>query len=139
MWAALAAIGISTDFAPGVLVARRLEGMKFTLGATMATTRARLAEVGGFEALVEYCADDFELGQRLAARGYRIELATCTVAAESSPRTFGEFFRHQLRWAVTLRHSRPWGYVGRVVVTQGLLWALAAAALAPSAWLAAAS
>lgn len=139
VWAALEAIGISTDFAPGVLVARRLEGMKFTLGATMATTRARLAEVGGFEALVEYCADDFELGQRLAARGYRIELATCTVATESSPRTFGEFFRHQLRWAVTLRHSRPWGYVGRVVVTQGVLWALAAAALAPSAWLAAAS
>jgi ceramide glucosyltransferase len=138
LWAAIEAIGISTDFVPGVIVARRLEGVKFALGATMATTRARLAEVGGFEALAEYCADDFELGQRIAGRGYRIELATCTVATESSPRTFAEFFRHQVRWAITLRHSRPWGYVGRAVVTQGLPWALAASVLAPSAWLAAA-
>jgi ceramide glucosyltransferase len=103
----------------------------------MATTRARLAEVGGFEALAEYCADDFELGQRIAGLGYRIELATCTVATESSPETFAECFRHQVRWAITLRHSRPWGYVGRAVVTQGLPWALAAAVLAPSASLAA--
>ena len=139
LWAALEAIGISTDFVPGVIVARRLEGLKFTLGATMATTRARLTEVGGFEALAEYCADDFEFGQRIAERGYRIELATCTVATESSPRTSGEFFRHQMRWAITLRHSRPWGYVGRAVVTQGLPWALAASVLAPSVWLAAAA
>jgi ceramide glucosyltransferase len=138
VWAALEAIGISTDFAPGVIVARQLEGVKFTLGATMATTKARLAEVGGFEALVEYCADDFELGQRIAARGHRIELATCTVETESSPRSFAEFFRHQLRWAVTLRQSRPWGYIGRALVTQGLPWAIAATLLAPSAWRAAA-
>jgi ceramide glucosyltransferase len=135
LWAALEAIGISTDFAPGVIVARRLEGVKFTLGATMATTRARLAEVGGFEALAEYCADDFELGHRIAGRGYRIEVAACTVATESSPRTFGDFFRHQLRWAITLRHSRPWAYVGRALVTQGLPWALTAAVLSPSIWL----
>jgi ceramide glucosyltransferase len=132
IWGALEAIGISTDFAPGVIVARQLEGMTFTLGATMATTKTRLAEVGGFEALVDYCADDFELGHRIAARGYRVELATCTVETESAPRSFTEFFRHQLRWAVTLRHSRPWGYVGRAIVTQGLPWALASAVLAPS-------
>ena len=138
LWATLEALGISTDFVPGVIVARRLEGVKFALGATMATTRARLTEVGGFEALAEYCADDFEFGRRIAERGYRIELATCTVATESSPRTFAQFFRHQMRWAITLRHSRPWGYVGRAVVTQGLPWALAAAVLAPSVWLAAA-
>jgi len=138
VWAALEALGISTDFVPGVIVARRLEGVKFALGATIATTRARLKEVGGFEALAEYCADDFELGQRIAELGYRIELATCTVATESSPRTSGEFFRHQMRWAITLRHSRPWGYVGRAVVTQGLPWALAAAVLTRPVWLAAA-
>jgi ceramide glucosyltransferase len=136
LWATLEAIGISTDFAPGVIVAAQVEGVRFTLGATMATTRTRLAEVGGFEALAEYCADDFELGRRIAARGYKIELAVCTVSTEVSPATFGEFFRHQLRWAVTVRQSRPWGYVGRALVTQGLPWALAAAALAPSAPLA---
>jgi ceramide glucosyltransferase len=138
VWAALEALGISTDFVPAVIVARQVEGVRFTLGATMATTRTRLAEIGGFEALVEYCADDFELGHRIAARGFRIELAACTVSTEVSPQTFSEFFRHQLRWAITLRQSRPWGYVGRVVMTQGLPWAVFAAALAPSASLAAA-
>jgi ceramide glucosyltransferase len=133
IWPALEAIGISTDFVPGVIVAQEVEGVKFTLGATMAIPRARLTEIGGFEALAEYCADDFELGQRVAARGYRIELASCTVTTESSPRSLADFFRHQLRWAITLRHSRPWSYVGRALVTQGLPWTAAAVALAPSA------
>jgi len=132
VWATLEALGISTDFVPGVIVARQIEGVKFTLGATMAMPRQRLAEVGGFEALAEYCADDFELGQRIAARGYRIELARCTVTTESSPRGFAGFFRHQLRWAITLRHSRPWGYVGRTLVTQGLPWTTLAVGVAAS-------
>jgi len=129
LWADLEALGISTEFAPGVLVARRFEGMKFTLGATMATTRARLSEIGGFEALVECCADDFELGHRIAARGHRIELARCSVATECAPAGFVEFFRHELRWAITLRHSRPWGYAGRMAVTQGLPWSVAVASV----------
>jgi ceramide glucosyltransferase len=132
LWPALEALGIATDFAPGVIVARQIEGVTFTLGATMATTRTRLAEIGGFEALAEYCADDFELGHRIAARGYRIVLAGCTVSTEVSPRRFAEFFRHQLRWAITMRHSRPRGYLGRVVATQPLPWAVAAAVLARS-------
>jgi ceramide glucosyltransferase len=133
IWADLEALGISTDFAPGVIVARRIEGVRFTLGATMATSRARLVEIGGFEALLDYCADDFELGQRIAARGHRIELAACTVSTECAPAGFAEFFRHELRWAITLRHSRPWGYAGRMLVTQGLPWSLGAAVVAPVA------
>jgi ceramide glucosyltransferase len=135
IWAELEAIGISTDFAPSVLVAREVEGMRFALGATMATTRTRLAEIGGFEALAEYCADDFELGQRISRRGHLIELAACTVATESSPRSFRELFGHQLRWAVTVRQSRRWGYIGRTIATQGLPWAILAAVVAPSGWL----
>src|SRR5919197_3386662 len=77
----LETIGISTDFAAGVLAARRLEGIRFALGASMATTRAHLAEIGGFEALAEYCADDFEVGRRIAA-GHRVELASCIFATE---------------------------------------------------------
>jgi ceramide glucosyltransferase len=138
VWAHLEAIGISTDFAPGVVVARWLEGVKFTLGATMATRKAQLAEIGGFEALADYCADDFELGRRIVACGYRIELADCTVSTEAAPRGFDDFFKHQLRWAITLRHSRPGAYAGRTLVTGGLPWALAAAMLAPSAGWAAA-
>jgi ceramide glucosyltransferase len=137
-WSDLEAIGISTDFIPGVLVANRLEGMTFTLGATMATTRAALAEIGGFEAIADYCADDFEVGHRLAARGRAVVLADSVASTESAALDGAGFFRHQLRWAITLRHSRPQGYVGKVAFTQGLPWTLAAMAVASSATIAAA-
>ena len=133
LWADLEALGISTDFIPGVIVAHRLEGMRFTLGATMATTRTRLAEIGGFESLLEFCADDFELGRRIVSGKHRVELAACTVSTECAPAGFLEFFRHELRWAITMRHSRPWGYAGRALVTQALPWSLGAAAVAPQA------
>src|SRR5206468_3993323 len=94
------AMGIATDFVAGVLVARRLEGLTFTLGATMATTRTCLEEIGGFEALIEFCADDFELGRRIAARGRRIELADVVVSTECAPAGFGDLLKHQVRWAV---------------------------------------
>jgi ceramide glucosyltransferase len=136
--AALESIGISTDFVPGVIVARRVESVKFMLGATMATTKARVAEIGGFEALADYCADDFELGRRIAACGYRIELAACTVSTECAPSRFADLFRHELRWAITIRHSRPSSYIGRVLLTQGLPWSLVVVAIAPSAAVAAA-
>jgi ceramide glucosyltransferase len=127
----LEAIGIATDFAAGVLTARQLEGVKFTLGATMATTRDRLRDIGGFEALVDYCAEDFELGHRIAALGYRVELAPYVVSSECAAPTLRGYVQHQLRWAISTRHSRPWGYVG-LLLTQGLPWAAAAAVVAPS-------
>jgi len=132
----LEAIGISTDFAAGVLVARRLEGVSFALGATMATTRARLAEIGGFEALVECCADDYELGHRIATRGHRVALADCIVSTECAAGDFGDLVRHEFRWAVTLRHSRPFGYAGRMLVGQAFPWSLVAAAVARPPWMA---
>jgi ceramide glucosyltransferase len=128
----LEALGIATDFAAGVLTARQLQGLRFTLGATMATTRARLHEIGGFEALVTYCADDYQLGSRIAERGYVIELPAHVVESECAVRTLREYLRHQLRWAITIRQSRPWGYAG-LLVTHGQLWAAAAAAAAPNA------
>ena len=122
----LEAIGIATDFAAGVLAAWTLEGVRFTLGATMATTRQRLEEIGGFEALADYLAEDFQLGQRIAALGYRVELAPYVVSTECAAATLRGYFQHQLRWAITVRHSRPWGY-GGLLFTQGLPWAVAAA------------
>src|SRR5262249_42023077 len=94
LWADLEALAIGADFIPAVIVARRMEGLRFTLGATMATTRERLAEIGGFEALAGYCADDFELGRRIAAAGHRVELARCAVSTECAPARFGDLFKH---------------------------------------------
>jgi ceramide glucosyltransferase len=132
----LEALGIATDFAAGVLTARQLQGIRFALGATMATTRQRLHEIGGFEALVAYCADDYQLGRRIAERGYVIELPEHVVESECAVRTLREYLRHQLRWAITIRQSRPWGYAG-LLLTHGQLWAAVAVATVPTAGVAA--
>src|SRR5579863_3937828 len=70
----LEAFGNSTDFTAGVLMAWLLGDVNFTLGATMATTKTRLAEIGGFESLVDHFSDDYELGNRIAAGGHRVVL-----------------------------------------------------------------
>src|SRR5262249_30934817 len=106
----LEALGIATDFAAGVLTAWQLQGIRFALGATMATTRERLLEIGGFEALVTYCADDYQLGRRIAERGYLVALPQHVVESECAGRTLRGYVQHPLRWAITIRHSRPSGY-----------------------------
>lgn len=131
-WAELEAIGASSDFFPGVLVARELEGIRFALGAAIALPRERLAEIGGFEALADYYADDYELGRRIADSGYRVELARTTVWTAYPARDFGSYLEHQLRSALVVRHARPNGHLG-LIFTQGLPWAIAVAALADTA------
>ena len=128
-------MGAGEDFS-GTLIARRFEGMKFLLGTTMATTRERLAEIGGFEALADHHADDFELGSRIAARGYRVELLRQPVWMVFPEQSLKAFLRHELRWMIGLRNIRPMGHLG-MIFTHGLPWALAAAAVAPAWWLAA--
>ncbi|MGC9198712.1 MAG: bacteriohopanetetrol glucosamine biosynthesis glycosyltransferase HpnI [Acidobacteriaceae bacterium] len=126
LWSRLEALGISTDFLPGVLAARRLEGsIRFGLGSTLATTRSALAGIGGFEALVDELADDYELGARLCAAGYRVELIQEIVETTVPSYTLREFCEHQLRWSRTVRDSRRWGYLG-LAVTYVLPWSLAA-------------
>lgn len=129
----LDAMGAAEDFS-GTLIARRFEGMKFTLGSTMATTRERLEEIDGFEALANHHADDFELGNRIAGRGYRIELLRDPVWMVFPKRSLGAFLRHESRWMIGLRNIRPMGHLG-MIFTHGLPWALAAAAVANSRWL----
>src|SRR5580704_7581399 len=128
----LEAIGNSTDFAAGVLVAWLFAPVNFTLGATMATTKTRLAEIGGFESLVDHFSDDYELGNRIAARGHRVELSTFPVSIVYPQQTLADAFRHQLRWNVSIRFSRPAGHLG-LIFTQALPLALLAAIVAPSA------
>src|SRR5271170_3816316 len=127
----LEALGNSADFAPGVLVARYLGELDFMLGAVMATTKKHLAEIGGFESLADYFCDDYELGNRIASRGYRVELSRFPVDIVYPRETISEAFRHQLRWNLSVRYSRPWGHLG-LLFTQGLPWAIAGLALAHS-------
>jgi ceramide glucosyltransferase len=122
----LEALGIGTDFIPGVLSAKFLEkGLRFGLGSTLAFRRRDLDAIGGFAPLLDYLADDYELGRRIAATGKRVELSSATVATFLPPYTMRQFFRHQLRWARTIRDARRWGYAG-LFFTFGLPWALLA-------------
>ncbi|HYL69396.1 MAG TPA: bacteriohopanetetrol glucosamine biosynthesis glycosyltransferase HpnI [Candidatus Limnocylindria bacterium] len=127
----LEAVGNSTDFAAGVLVAWLLRPVNFMLGAVMATTKKHLAEIGGFELLVDYFSDDYELGNRIAARGYRIELSNFPVSIVYPRESFADAFHHQLRWNLSIRYSRPWGHLG-LIFTQGFAWTLVGCALAPT-------
>jgi ceramide glucosyltransferase len=120
----LEALGISTDFVPGVLSARFLEGgLHFGLGSTLAFRRRDLTAIGGFEVLLDYLADDYELGRRISANGKRVELSAATVATFLPAYTLRQFSSHQLRWSRTIRDARRWGYAG-LLFTFGLPWAL---------------
>ncbi len=129
----LDALGMYLDSAPGALVARRLEDkMQFAFGWTMATTKRHLSEIGGWEAMANYHSDDFELGNRIARRGYRVELMRKPVWMVFPQETIGQYFRHELRWSIGLKNVRPTGYQW-LMLTHGLPWALLAAAFATRA------
>ncbi|GAC1424023.1 MAG: bacteriohopanetetrol glucosamine biosynthesis glycosyltransferase HpnI [Acidobacteriaceae bacterium] len=124
LWARLEALGISTDFLPGVLAARKLEaGIRFGLGSTLAFSRTALAAAGGLEQLVEHLADDYELGARIAAAGYTVELSAEVVETTVPAYRFRGFWEHQLRWARSTRDSRRWGYLG-LGITYCVPWAI---------------
>ncbi len=125
LWAKLEALGIATDFLPGVLTARKLEGgIHFGLGSTLAMTRTALAQAGGMEAMLESLADDYEMGRRISAAGFRVELCGETVETTVPAYDFTGFCRHQLRWARSTRDSRRLGYLG-MGVTYCVPWAIA--------------
>jgi ceramide glucosyltransferase len=136
-WAARSeALGIATEFAPSVLVARLLGQAEFALGSTMVFRAETLRQIGGFEAIADYLADDYQLGRHISELGYRIEFAPVVVATDLGGESWAETWRHQLRWARTIRVSRPAGYFG-YVVTHATWWALVA--LAAGQWWAAAA
>ncbi|MBI2822670.1 MAG: bacteriohopanetetrol glucosamine biosynthesis glycosyltransferase HpnI [Acidobacteria bacterium] len=123
----LEAVAIGTGFAPGVLAARQVEGgIHFALGSTLALRREALQAIGGFDSLLDYLADDFELGRRVAGAGFEVRLSSVIVEHSLPDYSFYGFLRHQLRWARSTRSSRPWGYFG-LILTFGLPWALLAA------------
>jgi len=129
----LESLGISTDFIPGVLAARAIEGgIRFGLGSTLAFGRRDLQTIGGFESFADYLADDYELGKQIAALGKKVKISDVVVETFLPRYTMREFLTHQLRWARTVRDARPWGYAG-LGLTFGLPWALLAVAAARGA------
>jgi ceramide glucosyltransferase len=118
------ALGIACDFQPSVLLARWLEGgLRYGLGSTLAVSREALDSIGGFAAIVDHLADDYELGARVYKAGYRVALCSEAVETNVPAYTWRGFVDHQLRWFRTVRDARPGGYVG-LIFTHGLPWAL---------------
>ncbi len=137
IWAQIEAVGAASDFMAGALVAAWTEGVTFALGASVAITKTWLAKIGGYAALANLLADDYEIGNRIHKAGGRVLLsreAVSTIYPAQSPLSFWE---HQVRWARTIRLVRPVSFLG-LFFTQGLPLALLAAAVAPAAWIAAA-
>ena len=130
-WAEIEALGAATDFSAGVLVADWMEGVTFALGASVATTKTWLAKIGGYEALANVLADDYEIGNRVANAGGRVSVSREVVATMYPAVTFGRFWEHQTRWARTVRLCRPASYVG-LLFTHGLPWTLAGALVSHS-------
>jgi len=105
------ALGFTTEMIPNVLAALHLEGLSFALGASMACRREALQQIGGFPALVEYLADDYQLGNRIARAGWRLELSPEFVECSSREESLRQVLSRQLRWCRTMRVSRPGGYL----------------------------
>src|SRR6266436_7135872 len=125
----LDALGMYMDSAPAALVAKKIEGrLGFAFGWTMATSKKHLAEIGGWEAMVNHHSDDFELGKRITRSGHRVALMKKPVSMVFPKDSVQEYFRHELRWSIGLKSVRPWGYWG-LVFTHGLPWAFIGAAI----------
>jgi ceramide glucosyltransferase len=132
-WSTLEAVGLNTEFIGGVLVARMLDGMKFALGPTIAVRRAALDAIGGFDAVKDFLAEDFVMGNRVAACGFGVILSSYVIEHRIGGQRFVANVRHRLRWNRSTRRSRPWGYVGQVF-TNPLPLALILWAVRPDWW-----
>jgi ceramide glucosyltransferase len=128
-WSRLEAVGMSIEMSAGVLVAEMLEGMKFALGPTMVVRRDCLEEAGGFRALGPYHADDFMLGNMIAAGGHRVVLSTHTIDHHVLNSSFLSSVLHQVRWMKSTRFSRPKGHLG-TALTFSMPYGLLAAGIA---------
>lgn len=123
------ALAVNADFWTSVLQARRLAPLRFALGAVMAVRREALAHVGGFHALTHHLADDYELGRRVAAAGWSVELVPQVAACREAPHGWRTVWRHQLRWTRTIRHCQPLPFAFSLLANPTLwplLWLLAA-------------
>jgi len=116
------ALFINTDFGPMVTVARQVERMTYAFGATICIRRSIFEELGGFRAIADHLADDYQLGNMAVQRGYQLVLAPVIAETVLDLDSLSEVFQHQLRWARTYRICRPGGYLASIV-THSTLWA----------------
>ena len=141
MGAAFESLTFALDVIPSVLMARRLEGVTFGLGASMLISKKGLVDIGGMRAIADYLADDYQLGNRLWKKGYSVVLSRTVLESVAGNMTVAEYIAHQVRWGRTYRTSRPKGFAGYgithilpfalvLMVLQGpALWTLTATGL----------
>jgi len=127
----LQSVGMMSDFYVGIVVAWQLDGVKFALGPSIATTRERLAAFGGYQSIENRPGDDLLVGRLIADQGYEVELSRYPVETVADYQSISELIHKRLRWIVVMRYMRPWGHFG-LLFTQGLPWSLAAVAVHPS-------
>jgi ceramide glucosyltransferase len=131
LWSKLEATAMSVEMAAGVLVAEWIEGMQFALGPTMAVRRSCVEEIGGFGTLGRYCADDFVLGNRIAAHGHKVVLSHHVIDHVVLNEGLWQSIKHQIRWMKSTRFSRPKGHLG-TALTFGVPFGLLTCAMAVS-------
>lgn len=117
------AIAINADFWSQVLQSKTLKPLDFALGAVMVTRRRNLEEIGGFKALADCLADDYQLGNRIAKRGHEIVISPVVAECWDPPMDWRAVWKHQLRWARTIRVSQPVPYFFSILSNAGF-WAL---------------
>lgn len=117
------ALSTPTEFLPGVLVSTALEGIKFAMGQTIVIRRSVLEEIGGFAAIADYLADDFQLGFLPTQAGYKVVLSDYLIDHVMPQSAIAESIHRQTRWLVGIRASRPWGYIG-LIFTHGTVTSL---------------
>jgi len=111
-WSWLEALGLSVEMSSGVIVADMMEGMRFALGPAMAVRRDAIDAIGGIGAVADYYSDDFELGNRIWAKGYQVVLSHYVVQNVLTRRRPLRTLGDQLRWMKSTRYSRPAGHAG---------------------------
>jgi ceramide glucosyltransferase len=125
-------LGVSTDFAPSTLVARLVGVDEFAMGSTLAFRRVDLDRIGGFAAVADYLADDYQLGHRIHALGLKCVLSEVIVETHLGG-GWRQVWKHQVRWARTIRVTKLSGYLG-LPVTNATLWAIVAGAFGRWDW-----
>lgn len=128
----LQSVGMLSDFYPGILVAWLLDGVKFALGPTIATTRDRIKGFGGFEAIENRPGDDLLVGRLIAEQGYEVKLLRYWIDTVADFHSMRDLVLKRLRWMTVMRHMRAWGHFG-LLFTLGLPWAVIAGIVANSA------